>query len=102
MPIVDPLGFDCMNLVPFQINPHYLDYNPEGHGGETREQRILEFLEINPEITVVGLREGTMLKYEADQLRLIGNFSARIFRKGSEPLELNANDDFNFLLQNRI
>ena len=45
MPIIDPLGFDCMNLVPFQINPHYLDANPDGHAGETREQRILEFLE---------------------------------------------------------
>jgi dipeptidase E len=62
MPIIDPNGFDCMGLVPFQINPHYLDGHQQGHGGETREQRIEEFLEINPKITVVGLREGTMLK----------------------------------------
>jgi len=81
MPIVDPNGFECMNLVPFQINPHYLDVNPPGHGGETREQRILEFLEINPDVFVVGLREGTMLKYENNQLHLLGSHSARIFRK---------------------
>lgn len=98
MPVVDPKGFDCMGLVPFQINPHYLDANPEGHGGETREQRIEEFLVINPEITVVGLREGTMLKYEYNNLILIGNRSARLFRKGVAPKELNAGDDFSFLI----
>jgi dipeptidase E len=98
MPVVDPKGFDCMGLVPFQINPHYLDANPAGHGGETREQRIEEFLEINPGINVVGLREGTMLKYENNKLILIGKRSARIFRKGAAPQELSAGDDFNFLL----
>lgn len=99
MPIVDPKGFDCMNLVPFQINPHYLDKNPEGHGGETREQRIEEFLEINPDIFVVGLREGTMLKYENEKLELIGKLPARIFKKGSEPKEMQVGDDINFLLK---
>ena len=98
MPVVDPKGFDCMGLIPFQINPHYLDANPEGHGGETREQRIEEYIEINPEITVVGLREGTMLKCEGRSLKLIGGRSARIFKKGMRPVELNANDDFSFLL----
>jgi len=102
MPVVDPKGFDCMGLIPFQINPHYLDANPKGHGGETREQRIEEFLEINPEITVVGLREGTMLKYENNSLTLIGNRSARIFKKGNIPLELNAGDDFSFLLKSNL
>jgi len=101
MPIVDPGGFDCMGLVPFQINPHYLDANPEGHGGETREQRIFEFLEVNPGIEVVGLREGTMLKYENNSLILIGSRSARIFRKGIAPYELNTGDDFNFLLNHQ-
>ncbi len=98
MPIVDPRGFDCMELVPFQINPHYLDANPAGHGGETREQRIDEFLEVNPTVTVVGLREGTMLKCENNTLKLIGNRSARIFKKGMNPEELSASDDFSFLL----
>lgn len=98
MPVTDPKGFDCMGLVPFQINPHYLDTNPAGHGGETREQRIEEFLEINPNITVVGLREGTMLKFEDNLLTLIGNKSTRVFRKGAAPKELNAGDDFGFLI----
>ena len=100
MPVVDPKGFHCMGLVPFQINPHYLDANPAGHGGETREQRILEFLEINPDIFVVGLREGTMLKHENNQLRLLGPKSARIFRFGMAPVELYAGDDLNFLMEN--
>ncbi len=98
MPIIDPNGFDCIGLVPFQINPHYLDANPEGHGGETREQRIEEFIEINPEIYVAGLREGTMLKLEDKKLKLIGNRKCRIFKKGKKPIELSESDDFNFLL----
>ena len=99
MPIIDPKGFDCMNLVPFQINPHYLDKNPEGHGGETREQRIEEFLEINPEMYVVGLREGTMLKYENEKLGLIGKLPARVFRKGKLPEEVEAGGNLDFLLK---
>ena len=98
MPVIDPKGFDCMNLVPFQINPHYLDKNPEGHGGETREQRIEEFLEINPDIFVVGLREGTMLKLEDKKLELIGKLPARIFKKGQIPKELQVGDNLEFLL----
>ncbi len=98
MPIIDPKGFDALGLVPFQINPHFLDTNPEGHGGETREQRILEFLEINPEVYVAGLREGTMLHIEDQQIRLIGRRTARIFKKGMVPVELGSEDDFGFLL----
>lgn len=99
MPIIDPKGFDCIGLVPFQINPHYLHENPEGHGGETREQRIIEFLEINPNLYVAGLREGTMLKLENKNLSLIGSRTCRIFKKGASPSELSSNDDFNFLLK---
>jgi len=98
MPIIDPLGFDTIGLIPFQINPHYLDTNPEGHGGETREQRIEEFMEINPELYVVGLREGTMLRVENQKMRLIGNRSVRIFRKGASPFDLSSEDDLSFLL----
>ena len=99
MPIIEPESFKCMNLIPFQINPHYLDANPEGHGGETREQRISEFLEINSKTYVVGLREGTMFKLENGKLDLIGKRSARIFLKDETPYELNAGDDFSFLLR---
>jgi dipeptidase E len=98
MPIVDPLNFETLNLVPFQINPHYLDANPENHAGETREQRIEEFIEINPEIYVLGLREGSMLLVEDKHISLIGEKTARIFKKGSQPKELKGKEDFSFLL----
>jgi len=98
MPITNPKGFNCTNLIPFQINPHYIDGKPEGHGGESREQRIEEFLELNPDIFVAGLREGTMFRLEKKKLKLIGKKTCRIFRKGQEPRELSASDDFHFLL----
>jgi dipeptidase E len=98
MPIVQPEKFKTLKLVPFQINPHYLDDNPANHGGETREARILEFIEVNREEYVVGLREGTMLLLEDKELVLMGNRKARIFKYGQEPLELSNEDDFSFLL----
>lgn len=100
MPVIDPDGFSCLNLVPFQINPHYLDAHPSGHGGETREQRIEEFIEINPGVFVVGLREGTMLRLKNSELELIGNRNARIFKKGNSPIEVSPGKDLNFLLDN--
>lgn len=99
MPIVDPTSFNTTGLVPFQINPHYMDANPDGHAGETREQRILEFIEVNPLTYVVGLREGTMLKLENGKLDLIGDRSARIFMQGTEAYELHAGENFDFLLK---
>lgn len=99
MPIIDPKGFDCTNLIPFQINPHYLDAHPENHGGETREMRINEFIIENPEIYVVGLREATILHLENDKLNLIGSRTARIFKNGEEVRELSSKDDFSFLLK---
>lgn len=99
MPITDPLGFDVLNLVPFQINPHYLDHNPDGHAGETREQRIEEFIEINPDTYVLGLREGTMLIRNNNELKLIGELPVRIFKKGCKPIELSSNDDLSYLLK---
>lgn len=99
MPIVDPKGFDVINLVPFQINPHYLDVHPQGHGGETREDRIREFITENKDMYVVGLREGTMLRLEGDRLELIGDKSARIFKYGQEAMELSKMDDFDFLMK---
>jgi dipeptidase E len=92
MPIVQPPTLDAMGLVPFQINPHYLDTHPAGHGGETREERILEFIEANPGVTVVGLREGSILRREADALTLLGTKPARIFRKGQETREVEPGD----------
>jgi len=98
MPIVEPRSFRAIGAVKFQINPHYLDANPAGHAGETREQRILEFIEANPRRWVAGLREGCMLRYEDDRLELIGQRPMRIFKNGQEPFEVKAGDDLSFLL----
>ena len=88
MPIVYPPSFDALGLVPFQINPHYLDADPYStHKGETRDERIREFHEEN-ETPVVGLREGTMLAIEDARVTLVGSKAARIFRRGQEPVEV--------------
>jgi dipeptidase E len=88
MPIVQPAGFDALALVPFQINPHYLDPDPAStHMGETREERIREFLEEN-DTPVIGLREGTWLQVEGDHGWVRGPRPARLFRRGAEPREL--------------
>lgn len=98
MPIVEPLSFKAIGAVRFQINPHYLDANPQGHAGETREQRILEYIAANPRRYAVGLREGCMLHYEQGRLELIGSRPMRIFKKGEPIREVNAGDDLSFLL----
>jgi dipeptidase E len=87
MPIVEPAGFDALALVPFQINPHYVDPDPGSrHMGETREDRIREFLEEN-DLPVVGLREGGWLRIDGAAGRL-GGAGARVFRRGRAPEEL--------------
>lgn len=98
MPIVEPPSFDAMGLVPFQINPHYLDAHPEGHQGETREERLLEFIEANPGVHVVGLREGSMLRVESGRVGLVGEKTARVFIKGAGPKEYGPDDSLDFLL----
>jgi dipeptidase E len=98
MPICEPPSFNCLKFVPFQINPHYLDANPAGHAGETREQRILEFLTVNREVTVVGLREGCLLKVIGDTMNLVGNRPLRLFRFGMEAQEFQENENLDFLL----
>ena len=87
MPIVEPPTFEALALVPFQINPHYLDPDPGStHKGETREQRLREYHEEN-ELPVVGLREGAMLRVEGTAVELRGSSGARLFRRGGEPAE---------------
>lgn len=99
MPITEPPSFDTLNLVPFQINPHYLDDTNDTHGGETRETRITEFVHANKEVYVVGLREGCMLKLEDNKMKMIGSRTARIFHYGKDTVELSNKDDFNFLIK---
>lgn len=94
MPIVEPDSFNAFSLIRSQINPHYLDKNPDGHAGETREDRISEFLAANKETRVLGLREGCMLKIEGKEVRLIGERTVRVFAYGKEAFELGPEDDF--------
>ncbi|AQX05918.1 dipeptidase PepE [Elizabethkingia meningoseptica] len=96
MPIVYPPSFECMGLVPFNINPHYLDPNPElKHNGETRETRILEFLTQN-DVPVVGLREGNWIRRKGDRITTEGSMQTRIFEKGKEPYEIEAGSELKF------
>jgi len=98
MPIVQPASFKALGLVPFQINPHYLDADPNStHMGETREQRLKEFHEEN-ETPVVGLREGAWLRVEGDRATLGGARGARIFRRGEAPEERGTGDSLDDLL----
>jgi dipeptidase E len=87
MPVVQPPSFAALGLVGFQISPHYLDPDPSStHMGETQEERILQFLEEN-ENSVVGLREGAMLRIENGSIILKGSAGARLFRRGEGPVE---------------
>ena len=99
MPIIQPPSFECMGLIPFQINPHYLDKNPEGHGGETREARIEEFLIINPHLSVAGLREGTLLEVSCKGMELKGARPMRLFRANMPPQEFEPGSDLSFMLK---
>lgn len=99
MAITEPRSFNAFGLIPFQINPHYLDANPAGHAGETREQRIEEFIEVNPGMYVLGLREGTMLLVEKGKMKLIGPRNARVFLRGNAPAEMREGEDLSFLLR---
>lgn len=89
MPVVEPPSFDALHLVPFQINPHYTDRVLDNHGGETRDERIAEFLSLNPGVTVLGLREGSWLRVEGESIELRGPHTARRFRHGAEPVEVS-------------
>lgn len=87
MPIVEPSSFKALGLVPLNLNPHYLDPDPNlKHNGETRETRIKEFLTQN-EMKVVGLREGNWIRRIGDRITLEGPYTSRIFEKGSDPVE---------------
>lgn len=90
MPIVLPISFECMGLVPFNINPHFLDPNPDlKHNGETRETRILEFLTQN-DTKVIGLREGNYIRKIGEKISVEGLHTTRIFEKGKDPYEIES------------
>ncbi len=97
MPIIEPGSFETLNLVSFQINPHYTDAIIPNHNGESREDRIREFLVANPEMIVVGLKEGTMLRIEGDNIKYIGSKTIKVFRKDEPTIEYDKNAALDFL-----
>src|SRR5258708_21996924 len=99
MPIVRPGSFEALGLIRVQINPHYLDSDPNStHMGETRAQRIEEFLEEN-DVPVLGMREGCWLRRREDELRLEGITGARLFTRNAEPQEIAPGTDISWLLE---
>jgi dipeptidase E len=98
MPIVEPESLDALGLVPFQVNPHYVDPDPAStHMGETREQRLCEYLEEN-ERPVVALREGGWLRVLGPEAYVDGPRSARVFRRGADPAEAAPGTDVSAIL----
>ena len=98
MPIIEPPSFTALDLVPFNINPHYQDPIPGStHMGETREERIAEFHEEN-DLPVVGLREGAWLVVDGATATLQGSVGARLFRRGTPPMEYPCESQLDFLL----
>ena len=101
MPIVEPKSFNALNVVPFQLNPHYSDFHPPGHNGETRDQRLAEFTVLNPNTPVVAIREGTALCLSNQHLTLLGEKGGFIFL-GNEKRPIAPNEDLTELLNSSL
>jgi dipeptidase E len=101
MPIGMPASFDCMGLVPFQINPHYTDFFDPKHGGETRDDRLKEYIMVNPKATVAAIREATALLLEDGKMKLIGKPNKmKVFKTNiANTKELPLDADLGFLLK---
>jgi dipeptidase E len=93
MPIIEPVSFETLGLIRAQINPHYHDTHPDGHMGETREERIQEFMLLHPKVPVVGLREGAWLQVEDQKATLQGSAGARLFSGDAPPRDLDSGTD---------
>ncbi|MGC4040464.1 MAG: dipeptidase PepE [Flavobacterium sp.] len=97
MPIIYPPSFITLGLIPFNLNPHYLDPDMQSkHMGETRETRIREFHAFN-RTPVLGLREGSWLEVSGEKIILKGELTARLFRQNETPAELEAGGDLSWI-----
>jgi dipeptidase E len=99
MPIVEPRSLRALSLIPFQINAHYTDFHQPGHQGETRAERLEEYVEVNRRVRVLGLREGSSLRITDDEIELHGPGPAPVFAHGAPRADYSAGDDLSFLLR---
>jgi len=99
MPVLMPPSFDALGLIPFQINPHYHELKFENQGGETRRERLEEFLVVNPDKKVIGLPEGMLLRREGNKLVVEGNGVSKLYQSGNPVTEVRAGTDVSFLLE---
>lgn len=104
MPIIEPLSFDALQLVDFQLNPHYTDHNPAGHNGETREQRLAEFMVLNPTTPIVAIVEGTALDIMQNSMKLVSGLPEKLTEangflfKASQKTVITPDDNLDYLL----
>jgi dipeptidase E len=98
MPVVEPPSLDALNLLPFQLNPHYSDYHPPGHRGETRAERLAEFVALNAGVPVLGLREGSILRREGERLTLLGVPDDAVLLGLGAMQSVHRGDDLSYLL----
>ena len=103
MPIIEPKSFNALGLFPFQINPHYISVKAEGHNGETRDQRLEEFIKMNPGVAVMCLPEGTALQLEGNLLSFVGQTAGVLFQSQETTdsfirKEISPGMDLSFLL----
>ncbi len=101
MPIIEPPSFNALNLVNFQLNPHYTEYQPPGFNGETREQRLAEFMVLEPETKIIGIEEGSALKIINNDMQLVMGenieVNAVVFSNGQKT-RLTTQDSLDYLL----
>ncbi len=103
MPVIEPQSFKALNVFPFQINPHYHNQKPEGFNGETRNQRLFEFVKMNPSVKVVGLPEGTALQLKESVLQFFGSYEGTLISAGKDNAkpttrQIKPGEDISFLL----
>jgi dipeptidase E len=99
MPIVEPKSLRALALIPFQINAHYTDFQQPNHQGETRAERLEEFIELNRSTRVLGLREGCSLTIVDDEISLNGEGIAPVFEYGMLRRDLSPGSDLSFLMK---
>lgn len=99
MPIIEPPSFTALNILPFQLNPHYNNYQAPGHNGETRAQRLAEFTKVDPLTPVIGIVEGSALWRQGDTLSLLGTHPAYPFSGEQQEMVVPVGSDLSHFLK---